>query len=236
MTKNPSTTWYYNDWENDPELKTCSLAAQGLWKRLLCIAARSPEHGVVQIGSQQSGLPDGLALIASVVGRPPEEIAPLIDELISSRAASRDRKGRLYCRRMVRAAGLSPKRAAAGKLGAEATHGNRKRIEPLPSKPVGKHPALHDSNSSNSSSHGNINGVGPSAPAPNGARSGASGLTSDETWRERLANYDPHRRETWQPFWGPRPDAPGHQPLIPPDLLRWWRAQAAQARIDRSDR
>jgi hypothetical protein len=230
MAKNPSSTWYFNDWENDPELKVCSLAAQGLWKRLLCIAARSPEHGIVQIGSQQSGLPDGLAQIASAVGRPPDEIAPLIDELLSSGTASRDRKGRIYCRRMVRAAGLSQKMSANGKRGAAVTHGNRTKIEPLPSKAVGKPPPLQDSQSSSSSSHGNTIGVAPSAPAPDGARSGASGLTSDETWRQRLANYDPHKRETWQPFWGPRPDAPGHQPLIPPDLLRWWRAQAAQAR------
>jgi len=67
-------------------------------------------------------------------------------------------------------------------------------------------------------------------PAPEGAASRTPGLASEETWRQRLAAYDPHDpRKTWQPFWGPRPDAPGHQPLIPPDLLRWWREQREQA-------
>jgi hypothetical protein len=132
MAKNPSSTWYFNDWENDPALKACSLAAQGLWKRLLCIAARSPEHGVVQIEGRTSSLPEGLPHIAAVVGRTPEEIAPLIDELLSSGTASRDRKKRIYCRRMVRAVGLSAKRAVSGKLGADATHGKKTGKEDLP--------------------------------------------------------------------------------------------------------
>lgn len=74
-------------------------------------------------------------------------------------------------------------------------------------------------------------GSAPSAPAPDGARSGTPGLTNDEIWRQRLAAYDPHRiRETWKPAWGARPDAAGQGHLIPPEIHRWWRAQAAQAR------
>jgi uncharacterized protein YdaU (DUF1376 family) len=63
-------------------------------------------------------------------------------------------------------------------------------------------------------------------PAPEGAASRTPGLTSHETWRQRLVGYDPANiRKTWQPTWGPRPDAPGIQPMIPPDLLTWWRAE-----------
>jgi len=234
MSKNPSTTFFFNDWENDPELKTCSLAAQGLWMRLLCIAARSPEHGVVQIGSQQSGLPHGLTLIASAVGRPPEETAALIDELLSSGAASRDRQGRICCRRMIRAENIRLQRSLAGKMGAAVTNGKTTENGfwrgKTPGKPVGKRAASSRLPDSNNSSHGKISTDAARPPAPGGAASRTPGLTSHETWQQRLAAYDPHNiRATWKAAWGPRPDAPGIQPMIPPDLLRSWREQHQQA-------
>lgn len=146
--KNPSASFYWNDWDNDEALRACSLAAQGLWMRLLGIAARSPEHGVVQIGNLTCSLPEGLTHIAFAVGRPLQEIAPLIDELLSSGAASLDRKKRVYCRRMVRAAALHEKRSAAGKNGAAVTNGNNKTNQVLARQTgrqtFGKPPPLHD--------------------------------------------------------------------------------------------
>lgn len=223
MAKNPSTTWYFNDWENDEKLKACSLAAQGLWMRLLGIAARSPEPGVVQIGSLTLGLPDGLAHIALAVGRPPEEIAPLIDELTTSGAASLDRKRRLVNRRMVRAAALSAKRAISGKLGAEATHGKHERKEDLPSKPAGKPRALQDSFPSNPLNHGSTSSVAARASAsPDGPP--RSQLPDSAKWSERLAGYQPWLGiRPWQPTWGLPPDSAGHNPLIPPKMLAEWR-------------
>jgi hypothetical protein len=227
--KNPSTTWYFTDWENDPALKTCSLAAQGLWMRLLCIAARSPEPGIVQIGTLDMSPPHGLTHIASAVGQPPNVITPLIDELLTSGTASRDRKGRLINRRMVRAAGLSQKRAVAGKIGADVTNEKRWKKRVLGRQNVGKPSPLQDFKTS-STSHGEISTGTARPPAPEGAASRTPGLTSHETWRQRLVAYDPHNvRKTWHLTWGPRPDAPGIQPLIPPDLLRWWREQRAAA-------
>lgn len=147
--KNPSASFYWNDWDNDAELKTCSLAAQGLWMRLLVIAARSPEHGVVQIGSLTCSHPEGLAHIALAVGRPLQEIAPLIDELLSSGAASLDRRKRIINRRMVRAAALHEKRSAAGRNGAAVTNGNNKTNQVLARQTgrqtSGKPPPLQDS-------------------------------------------------------------------------------------------
>ncbi len=224
MPKNPSSTWYFNDWENDPALKTCSLAAQGLWKRLLCIAARSLEHGVVQIEGRTSSLPHGLAHLASAVGRPLEEIAPLIDELLSSGTASRDRKGRLFCRRMVRAAGLSPKRAKAGKLGAEATHGKKRETEGLPSKDVGKPLApsrLHDYESSSQEPSPII--AARAAASPDGPP--RTRLPDAAIWAERLAGYEPwNGRHRW--IWGPPPDAVGaRNPSLTDHQLETWKAK-----------
>jgi hypothetical protein len=235
MAKNPSSTWFFNDWENDPALKACSLAAQGLWKRLLCIAARAPEHGIVQIEGLTSGLPDGLPHLAAVVGRPPEEIAPLIDELLSSGTASRDRKGRLYCRRMVRAAGLSAKRSKVGRLGADVTNGKHERKEDLPQQKhrqtrapsffIPPDPLLISPTSESAERAAADPGGPPRARLPDSAK-----------WAERLAGYRPWEgKRTWQPFWGPRPDSLQRNAALEhdaPQLLKAWLEEyrAAKAR------
>ena len=212
--KNPSTRWYFNDWDGDNNLKACSLAAQGLWMRMLCIAARSPEPGVVQIGDQPLKHPDGLAPLALAVGRPLEEIAPLIDELLRFGVADRDRSGRLKNRRMARAAELSLKRARSGARGAAATHCNRERKEGLPSKQGGKPPPLHDSKTSDTPTHGETD----TDPAR-------------AKWALRLAGYRPWDGLTaWQAGWGWRPDSAGDNPLIPKDMLASWRAESRAAR------
>lgn len=212
--KNPSTRWYFNDWDGDPNLKACSLAAQGLWMLMLCIAARSPEPGVVQIGNQPLRHPDGLAPLALSIGRPLEEIVPLIDELLRFGVADRDRSGRLKNRRMVRAAELSAKMARNGARGAAVTHGNRGRKEGLPSKHGGNPPALHDSKTSLPPSHGE------------------TGIDAERAkWALRLAGYRPWEGLTkWEAGWGWRPDSAGDNPLIPKDLLASWRAEAKAAR------
>jgi hypothetical protein len=140
--KNPSTTFFWNDWDNDKELAACSLAAQGLWMRCLCIAARSPEPGVVQVGSLTFAYPQGLPQIAAAIGRPAKEIAPLFDELLSSGAVSLDDEGRLMSRRMVRTAALSRARSDAGTRGADRKHGKGggKPSSKLVGKPAGKPP------------------------------------------------------------------------------------------------
>lgn len=147
--KNPSTTFFWNDWDNDEALKACSLAAQGLWMRMLCIAARSPEPGIVMIGGFPASRPDLEPRLAALVGQPLETVNALIDELLTSGAASLDRKKRIVNRRMMKAAALRRKRSEAGKLGADVTHGKTTEMNGLPgqnaSKPHGKPPPLQDS-------------------------------------------------------------------------------------------
>lgn len=147
--KNPSASFYWNDWDNDAELKTCTLAAQGLWMRMLCIAARSPEPGVVLIGGFPASRTEIAPRIAALVGQPLDVVNALIDELLTSGAASLDRRQRIVNRRMVRAAALHNTRSVAGKKGADVTNGKTKRKEDLPRQTgrqtSGKPPPLQDS-------------------------------------------------------------------------------------------
>jgi hypothetical protein len=131
---NPSTTFFWNDWDNEPGMKFCSLAAQGLWVKLLSLAARSREHGVVVVGEHASKVEDLPALLAPACGETADILRALIDQLVAFKVASVDDQGRLYNRRMVSEARLSDARAAAGRVGAHVT--NRKRQ--TSSKGVGK--------------------------------------------------------------------------------------------------
>lgn len=100
MVKNPQDTFWWKDWEEDPVLKLCSLAAQGLWMRLLCVAAKSEPYGYVLIEGRVPSHDD----LAVLIGRPVAEVTPLIEELGRREVYSVDAKGRIYNRRMVKKA------------------------------------------------------------------------------------------------------------------------------------
>jgi hypothetical protein len=122
---NPSTTFFWNDWDNEPGMKFCGLTAQGLWVKMLSLAARSREHGVVLIGDHPSLRGDLPALLAPSCGETAETIDKLIDDLVTFKVASVDDRGRVFNRRMVAEAELSAARSEAGRKGADVT--NRKR-------------------------------------------------------------------------------------------------------------
>lgn len=111
MSTNPESRWFWNDWDNDRGLQLCGLAAQGLWMRMLSIAAR--EGGYVRVGKVPCSTED----IARIVGHPVEEVAPLIAELEARRVFSRTRSGCIYNRRQVRDTKIAARRRANGRLG-----------------------------------------------------------------------------------------------------------------------
>jgi len=96
----PSTHWgkfYWSDWASDPALRVCSLAAQGLWMRMLCVAAEAKPVGHVQINGRGVSVA-GLARLAGVSS---SEVETLLDELDRNGVFSRTDEGVIYSRRMV---------------------------------------------------------------------------------------------------------------------------------------
>ncbi|WFP61623.1 hypothetical protein [Mesorhizobium sp. WSM4904] len=94
------TVWsrfFWSDWESDPNLRLCSLAAQGLWMRMLCVAAAHEPVGYVAIAGK--GLDE--AALARLAGCAETELGLLLAELEQNRVFSRDRHGRIYSRRMI---------------------------------------------------------------------------------------------------------------------------------------
>lgn len=88
--------FWWDDWQGDAELRTCSLAAQGLWMRLLCIAHKGTPIGHVTINGK---VPTAKKL-AAVVGVSEKEVTKLLAELDEAGVFSRTADGTIYNRRM----------------------------------------------------------------------------------------------------------------------------------------
>lgn len=139
-----ATIWskfFWSDWQADPALRACSLAARGLWMEMLCIAAG--ERGYLV----RDGDPLPANTLANIVGQPLATVEMLIAELEENRVFSRDRRGRIYSRRMVREAKHIESSRKGGKKGGIASHEKKKGIfapshHPLdmPSAPISHKP------------------------------------------------------------------------------------------------
>lgn len=122
--KSAASLWFWRDWESDVGLKVCSLAAQGLWMRMLCIAAQHDPIGYVSINCV--GLdPEG---IAKIVGVGVDDVRSLIGELSQNGVFSRDRNGTIYNRRMTRDAKKSAIARKNGSMGGNPTLRNERSI------------------------------------------------------------------------------------------------------------
>jgi hypothetical protein len=111
--------FFWSDWENDPALRLCSFAAQGLWMRMLCIAARHDPIGYVAVAGQPLELPGLIRL----TGGTESELATLLGELDRNGVFSRDGKGRIYSRRMIRDAKKAATARRNGRNNVQKRHG-----------------------------------------------------------------------------------------------------------------
>lgn len=128
------TTWtkfFWSDWESDPALRLCSLAAQGLWMRMLCIAAAHDPIGYVAVAGR--GLDE--TSIARMTGGEESETRALLGELAQNGVYSLDRQGRIYSRRMVNDA---KKAAIAKKNGKTGGNPNLRKTKVNPASDKGK--------------------------------------------------------------------------------------------------
>lgn len=114
--------FYWSDWETDPALRLCSLGAQGLWMRMLCIAAAHDPIGYVAVAGR--GLDE--TSLARLTGCQESEVASLLGELDRNGVFSRDRHGRIYSRRMVDDAKKSAIAKKNGKNGGNPSLCNQK--------------------------------------------------------------------------------------------------------------
>jgi hypothetical protein len=98
MNGTPWMKFYPADYLNDEALSFCSLAAQGLWMRMVCIMHRAKPYGHLLVNGQ----PVTDAMLAIVAGTTPDQIADLLRELEALAVFSRTQKGVIFSRRMTR--------------------------------------------------------------------------------------------------------------------------------------
>ena len=95
MSKYPWFKFYPTDWQADPELRRCSLAARGLWIELIGVMHRSVEYGHLDPSLTERE-------IAQLVGSPLKTVRSALAELERNRVFDRGEKGEIVSRRMVR--------------------------------------------------------------------------------------------------------------------------------------
>lgn len=96
-----ATIWsrfFWADWLRDTQLRRCSPAARALWIDMLCLAAQGDPIGYLADGDDVLGVEE----IARMTGFSKKHALRLVGELERRRVFSRDDKGRIYSRRMVR--------------------------------------------------------------------------------------------------------------------------------------
>jgi len=128
----PWLKFFPSDWLGDEALARSSLAAQGLWIRLLAVMHQnSAAYG------HMPATPDGEAVeLARMAGCSAEEASRLVAELESRNVLSRSDDGRIFSRRMVRDRALSAARASAGRSGGFATAKSQQTPQQTPQQSV----------------------------------------------------------------------------------------------------
>lgn len=124
-------------WEGDEALALCSMAAQGLWMRLLCIAAK--EGGYVLIG----GKAPTAEKLGRVVRASAQDVEAWLSELEEEGVFSRTGEGVIYSRRMVREAKAAKRNRENGAKGGNPNlrkDGENGARDNPPSQPPGQPP------------------------------------------------------------------------------------------------
>lgn len=130
MSKMSWGKFYWSDWEADERLKLCSPGAQALWMRMLCVCAKA--EGYLTVNEH----PIGTSQLAVLIGWPLEDVEKWWSELEQWGVFSRDRRGVVFSRRMVR----DEKRASIlrknGKMGGNPSLGKNRENPALDNQGV----------------------------------------------------------------------------------------------------
>jgi len=98
--KLPFIKWFPSDWKSSDELKFCSWEARYLWLELLHIMHGTEQRGFLVKAGRPFTEDELVELISKAT---PQKIRDCLFELESHNVFSRDRRGVIYSRRMVKA-------------------------------------------------------------------------------------------------------------------------------------
>lgn len=113
MSEHRWSKFWWQDYEGDDALRLCSLAAQGLWMRMLCAMHRGQPYGHLAVNNA----PPTARQLSIMLCATEREIGKLLPELEAAGVFSRTDNGLIYSRRMVRDKAITDKAIADGKRG-----------------------------------------------------------------------------------------------------------------------
>jgi hypothetical protein len=102
----PWGKFFWKDWLTDPALSVCSLAAQGLWMRILCIMSMSHPPGHLTLPPSRRADSEAMQ-VARMCLADARQVRMLLGELETRGVFSRNEAGIIVSRRMIRDAELS---------------------------------------------------------------------------------------------------------------------------------
>ena len=164
--KRPSFQFYPGDWLNDAALRTCSVAARGLWIEMLCLMHQGSDYGYLKVNHRPI-LPVNLSRIS---GATLEETEGYLDELAKAGVYAVDGDGCIYSKRMIRDENIREKRASGGVLGGNPALKNiAQKVMDKDNLNANLQPTPSSSSSSSSSDKNTV-------PTPDGV--------SDSVWKD----------------------------------------------------
>lgn len=101
------------DWQRDPAVRMCSLAARGLWIEMICVMHEAQPYGHMLVNRRAPTVRQ----MAAMFGVPEREVSRLLAELEAAGVFSRSDDGTIYSRRMVRDQAVRVKARADGSRG-----------------------------------------------------------------------------------------------------------------------
>lgn len=217
----PWSKFWWQDWRSDPALRACSLEARGLWMDLLCIAHEGTPYGHVTIGA---GTIPTTAQLASMVGVSNTKIEKLMKELESVGVFSRDERGAIFCRRMVRdfATSEAGRENISKRWGPNgSTPPNRGATSPPDKEPT---------------SPPNRHAASPPTPDPITERQKQEERSRKEVERERLSSVAAPARTPLPEGWQPNAEGKGFAinlglgvPMVAAKFSAWHRKHATRS-------
>jgi hypothetical protein len=124
MAGTASDPFFWNDWLADPCVRACSRAARSVWMDMLCLMAQSTEKGMLLI----NGKKPSMATLSRIFGDPVGDLEPLIEELGLNGVYSKDRRGVIYSRAMLKRSRARDNSSKGGKIGGRTTFEKQKGI------------------------------------------------------------------------------------------------------------
>lgn len=150
MKSSPAIQFYPGDWLRDICLRSCSLAARGLWIDMLSFMHEAEPYGHLRVNGQDIQTKQ----LARMVGVPVKVVTRLLAELESAGVFSTTVAGTLFSRRMVRDQELRERRGKYGYLSEKHPDVPRKKdsgmdtIAPSIGASIGVSPSSSSSSSS----------------------------------------------------------------------------------------